>query len=116
MTNACEAMAAGAFDIARQILDNLIEAFPDWPEAWNKRAILSFIARQDEGCLADLERDARAGAAAFRRHLGFAQLCMRLHRPLEARAALAVALSIDPHLKGLRRLLDKIEPPSQTIH
>jgi tetratricopeptide (TPR) repeat protein len=116
MANACEAMAAGAFDIARQILDNLIEAFPDWPEAWNKRAVLAFIARQDAACLADIARTLELEPRHFGAISGFAQLCVRQQRPVEAKAALTVALEIDPHLKGLRELIGRLEPPRQALH
>ena len=116
MANACEAMAAGAFDLAKPILDELVERYPDWPEAWNKRAILAFIARQDEACLADIERTLRLEPRHFGAISGFAQLCVRQHRHVEAKAALTIALEIDPHLRGLRELIDKLETPRETMH
>jgi tetratricopeptide (TPR) repeat protein len=116
MSNACEAMAAGAFDIASQILDNLIAAFPDWPEAWNKRAVLAFIARQDARCLADLEKTLELEPRHFGAISGFAQLCARNQRPIEAKAALSVALSIDPHLKGLREMMQTLDTSRASMH
>ncbi|MCU0883983.1 MAG: hypothetical protein MUC44_03395 [Beijerinckiaceae bacterium] len=116
MANACEAMAAGAFDLAKPILDELVERYPDWPEAWNKRAILAFIARQDEACLADIERTLRLEPRHFGAISGFAQLCVRQRRHVEAKAALTIALEIDPHLRGLRELIDKLETPRETMH
>jgi tetratricopeptide (TPR) repeat protein len=116
MANACEAMAAGAFDLAKPILDELVARYPDWPEAWNKRAILAFIARQDEACLADIERTLQLEPRHFGAISGFAQICVRQKRPVEAKAALAIALEIDPHLKGLRELMDAIETPRRAMH
>jgi tetratricopeptide (TPR) repeat protein len=116
MANACEAMAAGAFDIAGQILDNLIAAFPDWPEAWNKRAVLAFIAKQDAQCLSDIERTLELEPRHFGAISGFAQLCVRKRRTVEAKAALTIALEIDPHLKGLRDLMVRLEPPRHAVH
>ncbi len=116
MSNACEAMAAGAFDLARPILDGLVERYPDWAEAWNKRAILSFVAKQDDACLADIERTLRLEPRHFGAISGFAQICMRQRRPVEARAALMIALEIDPHLRGLRELIKTLGAPGHAIH
>ena len=38
MGAAVEALEAGALDDARGFLDLLVEQYPDWSEAWNKRA------------------------------------------------------------------------------
>lgn len=116
MANACEAMAAGAFDLAKPILDELVARYPDWPEAWNKRAILAFIAKQDEACLADIERTLQLEPRHFGAISGFAQICVRQRRPVEAKAALTIALEIDPHLKGLRELLETLDTPRQSMH
>jgi hypothetical protein len=116
MANACEAMAAGAFDLAKPILDNLVGAYPDWPEAWNKRAILSFVNRNDNHCLADIERTLLLEPRHFGAISGFAQLCMRQQRHVEAKAALTVALEIDPHLQGLRELVASIDTPRARLH
>ncbi len=116
MANACEAMAAGAFDLAKPILDELVARYPDWPEAWNKRAILAFIGRQDEACLADIERTLQLEPRHFGAISGFAQICVRQRRPVEAKAALTIALEIDPHLRGLRELIETLDTPRHSMH
>jgi tetratricopeptide (TPR) repeat protein len=116
MANACEAMAMGAFDLAKPILDELVARYPDWPEAWNKRAILAFIAKQDEACLDDIERTLRLEPRHFGAISGFAQICVRQRRPVEAKAALTIALEIDPHLRGLREIIDRLDSPRAAMH
>ncbi len=116
MANACEAMAAGAFDLAKPILDELVARYPDWPEAWNKRAILSFIARHDEACLADIEQTLQLEPRHFGAISGFAQICVRQRRHIEAKAALTIALEIDPHLLGLRELMKTLDTPKRSMH
>jgi tetratricopeptide (TPR) repeat protein len=115
MNSACEAMAAGALDLAKPILDRLVEEYPDWPEAWNKRAILSFIAHDDEACLADMARTLELEPRHFGAISGFAQLCVRRSQPIEAKAALEIALGIDPHLRGLRELMTTLKAPSSRL-
>lgn len=116
MSHACEAMAAGALDLAAPMMDRLVEAHPNWPEAWNKRGILRFILRDNEGCLADIARALELEPRHFGAIAGFAQLCLRLDRPIEARAALAVAIEINPHLHGLRELMNDIRLPAGSLH
>lgn len=108
MMQACEAMAAGALDLARPILDRLVEQHPDWPEAWNKRAVLSFITRQDAHSISDIARTLELEPRHFGAISGFGQICVRHGRLIEARAAFQVALGIDPHLKGLREMVAQI--------
>ena len=58
MVAAVEAIAAGARDLAKPILDSLVNEHPEWAEAWNKRATLAFIEKRDNDSIADI-----AGAA-----------------------------------------------------
>ena len=55
MAEAIEGINIGALGAARTLLNNIIAPYPDWAEAWNKRATLSFIEKQDAECLADIE-------------------------------------------------------------
>ena len=36
-------LAHGRFDAAERLLDGLVRDYPDWAEAWNKRATLYFL-------------------------------------------------------------------------
>lgn len=116
MAAACEAMSCGALDLAAPLLDRLVAEHPSWPEAWNKRAILRFMTHDDAGCLADIARALELEPRHFGAMAGFAQLCLRLGRPIEARAALAIAIEINPHLRGLRELMDGIRTPKHLLH
>lgn len=116
MSRACEAMAAGAPDLAAPMLDRLVAAHPTWPEAWNKRAILRFIGRDYAGCLADIAHALELEPRHFGAISAFAQLCLKIGRPIEARAALAVAIEINPHLRGVRELMNQIVTPRGALH
>jgi tetratricopeptide (TPR) repeat protein len=108
MAAAIEAMDLGAFDLARPILDRLVEHEPDWPEAWNKRGTLAFIEKRDGDALADIARTLRLEPRHFGAISGFGQICLRHGRLAEARAAFQVALAINPHLCGLSEAIDDI--------
>jgi tetratricopeptide (TPR) repeat protein len=116
MIAAVEAIAAGARDLARPILDGLIEDFPDWAEAWNKRATLSFIERRDEESIEDIERTLELEPRHFGAILGFAQICLRHGLTQEAKAAFETALALNPHIAGLHDVVRDLAATNRTLH
>ncbi len=108
MVAAVEAMAAGALDLAKPLLERLTAAFPDWAEAWNKRATLAFIEKNDEEALAYIERTLTLEPRHFGAVAGFAQICLRHDRMREARAAFQIAQGINPHLDGLPEMIREL--------
>ncbi len=116
MIAAVEAIAAGARDLAKPILDSLVEDFPTWPEAWNKRATLAFIEKRDVESVADIVRTLELEPRHFGAILGFAQICLRHGRIQEAKAAFEVALEINPHIAGLHDVVKDLAGSIRTLH
>lgn len=116
MGAAVEAMASGALDRAKPLLDHLTERYPDWSEAWNKRATLSFIEKRDADSLRDIERTLELEPRHFGAISGFGQICLRNGYLNEARVAFQVALAINPHLEGLREIIEDLDPQSLMLH
>ncbi|MCB8819344.1 tetratricopeptide repeat protein [Microvirga rosea] len=116
MGAAIEALASGALKKARPLLDDLIARHPDWPEAWNKRATLSFIEKRDTDSLNDIAQTLELEPRHFGAISGFGQICLRHGRLNEARAAFQIALSINPHLTDLREILDDLAPQNLMLH
>ena len=116
MGAAVEALASGALDEARTLLDRLVAWHPDWAEAWNKRATLAFIERRDCESLADIARTLELEPRHFGAVAGFGQICLRHGHLNEARAAFQVALTINPRLQGLREILDDLSPEALMLH
>jgi tetratricopeptide (TPR) repeat protein len=116
MGAAVEAMASGALDTARPLLDHLTDQYPDWAEAWNKRATLSFIEKRDAESLEDIERTLRLEPRHFGAIAGFGQICLRNGHLNEARAAFQVALSINPYLDGLKDIIEDLDPQMLMLH
>ncbi|MHB2167372.1 tetratricopeptide repeat protein [Alsobacter sp. R-9] len=108
MAIAIEAMGAGALDLALPVLDDLVEAFPDWAEAWNKRGTLHFVEKRDAAAVDDIARALQLEPRHFGAVSGFGQVCLRQGRFAEAKAVFQVALRINPHLEGLREAIVEI--------
>jgi tetratricopeptide (TPR) repeat protein len=101
---------------ARPMLDRLVEQYPDWAEAWNKRATLAFIEKRDEDSLADIVRTLELEPRHLGAILGFGQICMRHARVEEAKAAFEVALGLNPHLDGLPELVSDLSARPRVLH
>jgi Flp pilus assembly protein TadD len=109
-------MASGALKQARPLLDHLVETYPDWAEAWNKRATLAFIEKRDADSVRDIEQVLEREPRHFAAVSGFGQICLRNGHLNEARVAFRVALTLNPHLEGLRELIDELDPQTLMLH
>jgi tetratricopeptide (TPR) repeat protein len=113
---AVEAIQQGARDLARPMLDRLVREYPDWAEAWNKRATLAYIERRDGDSLEDIARTLELEPRHLGAILGFGQICMRHRRLPEAKAAFEVALGLNPHLHGLSDLVSDLSARPAKLH
>jgi tetratricopeptide (TPR) repeat protein len=116
MSAACQAMAAGARDLARPILDELVRDYPEWAEAWNKRATLEFLERNDSDSLSDITKTLQLEPRHFGAILGFAQICLRNKRIPEAKAAFQIAMELNPHIVGISDIVTSLDTNRRRLH
>lgn len=102
-------LAQGRFDAAERLLDGLVRDYPDWAEAWNKRATLYFLQDRDEESVADIEATLRLEPRHFGALGGFGQICLRQDEPISARLAFERALKVNPHLDGMREIVSELD-------
>ena len=86
---------------ARAALDALCDLYPDWAEAWNKRATLAFIELRDADAVADIVETLAREPRHFGALAGFGQIALRNGYPAAALAAYETALALNPHLDEL---------------
>lgn len=117
MNKAIAGIARRRIDDAERDLSGLVADFPEWAEAWNKRATLRFLAERDADSLADIRRTLELEPRHFGAISGFAQICLRQGRPDAAVFALQTALEINPFLHAARTALMAIQNGgSSTLH
>jgi predicted Zn-dependent protease len=116
MNAAIEAMVAGAFDLAKPILDQLVQQWPDWAEAWNKRATIAFAEKRDTEALIDIQRTLLLEPRHFGAIIGFGQICMRHRHFIEAKAAFEIANRIHPHISSLQGVIDDLSAAQSLKH
>lgn len=114
---ATRAIAREEFTRARGLLDPLVRDHPDWAEAWNKRATLSYLEGRDAECFEDIRRALELEPRHFGAICGFAQVCLRRGERSAALTAFEVALGIHPHLGGVLAAVEDLrETLSVSLH
>ncbi|MFM8745732.1 MAG: tetratricopeptide repeat protein [Aestuariivirga sp.] len=105
----------GAPAEALAMLDRLIGAFPDFAEAWNKRATLYFMMKRYDSSLADIARTLDLEPRHFGALAGKGMILMRQKDYAGARAAYEEALAVNPNLEQVKDALKELDRLEQGI-
>ncbi len=110
-------LSDGALVEAEAIFDELIEDYPDWAEAWNKRATVLFLMHRDAMSVMDIHRTLELEPRHYGALGGFAQICVRNGAPDAARQALSRLLTLNPHAPGIAETVAALgDDKPKTIH
>ena len=96
MSEGLVAMSAGNLDRAENLFTKLIEANPNFTEAWNKRATLRFMLWDFEGSLNDVEKVLILEPRHFGALSGLGMIHLRLGDPKRALKAYEDLVNIFP--------------------
>ncbi len=108
MERAVQAMARRRYEDAETILDSLVQDYPAWSEAWNKRATLYFIMDRDDAAMVDIGQTLDLEPRHFGALAGLGMICERHGEPEAARFAYQQALTIHPHMDAIRARLQEL--------
>lgn len=93
---------------AEAMLTRLIRDFPEYAEAWNKRATLYFLMGEDAKSVHDIHRTLEIEPRHFGAICGFGQLCLRHARREGALFSFGQALRVNPHLGAVREAYEQL--------
>ena len=108
LVQAERAMRAGQERIAVSILSTVIDQYPDFTEAWNKRATVYFILQDYDRSLADISEVLAREPRHFGALSGLGLIYQRLGKKKKALTAFRRALAIHPHLSDARRAIKRL--------
>lgn len=108
MECAIAAIAGRNYCEAERTLNDLVAGYPDWSEAWNKRATLYFLQGRDRESVSDITRTLELEPRHFGALSGFAQICLRHNQPDAALVAFDAVLAINPHLPVVQIARDEL--------
>ena len=98
-------LSAGDVAAATSILDDLVDALPDFAEAWNRRAVLKFMTQDYDLAIADCEMAIELNPAHFGALHGLGLCHAALGNYSAAIGAFRAALEIQPHAIENQRLI-----------
>jgi hypothetical protein len=117
MQRAIKALGSGDVTEAGRVLNALVQEWPAWSEAWNKRATLRFIEGRDVDSLDDIGQTLLLEPRHFGAVSGFAQICIRAGDLTAALTAFEHVLNINPNQEGARRAVEVLRRQApQTLH
>ncbi|HLS84785.1 MAG TPA: tetratricopeptide repeat protein [Burkholderiales bacterium] len=99
-------IAARRYDIAETRLTMLLRHDPGYAEAWHKRATLYYLLGRDDECLEDIRRTLALEPRHFAAILHFVEILLASGARADVRYACFAALTLHPHLRRARELLD----------
>lgn len=101
-------MNSQQYNDALLIFTQLIESFPDYAEAWNKRATLYYIVADYDNSLADIEKTLELEPRHFGALSGLGLIHIQRGELQQAKAAFESLLKIHPHSPNAQENLDTV--------
>jgi tetratricopeptide (TPR) repeat protein len=109
------AMNAHEYDAAEKMLIQLIEVYPDYAEAWNKRATLYFMEGRYDASLIDIEHVLDLEPRHFGALGGKAMILRAQGKDREALKVMRETLSINPHADSVAQAIKDLLKGSPDI-
>jgi tetratricopeptide (TPR) repeat protein len=100
---------------ALHILDSLIKVHPDFMEAWNKRATVYYMLGDYNKSVADIMQVLDREPRHFGALSGLGMIRQKQGDLAAAREAYREALSVNPHMEGIKRALQEIDAKERPI-
>jgi len=109
MTAAVEAMTAGRYTVALNLLNNLVADQPDFAEAWNRRATVHYLLGDFEQSLADIEKTLALEPRHFGAISGIGLIMLQAGENEKAMHAFERVLEISPQNMGAAKSIKDLE-------
>lgn len=117
MHAAIRSLEGNDFDRAGKTLDRMVQRWPNWAEAWNKRATLHFLQDHDVESLSDIVDTLQREPRHFGALSGCGQICLRSGHMKPALLVFERVLELNPGEKSMRQTIEMIRKRVKiTVH
>lgn len=103
------AMAGRQLAAAERIFDRLVKRFPDYAEAWNKRATVHYLRGNYSASVADIQKVLDLEPRHFGALSGLGLIYDAVGEPEAALRSFEAALAINPHLDSTRSRVNDLQ-------
>lgn len=115
LQQATKAMNDGAPKESLSILNRLVGTYPNFPEAWNRRATLYYLMKRDTEALLDIQRVLDLEPRHFGALAGRGLIYQRQKKFTAARKAFEEALKLNPGLEAVKDAIKELERQERDI-
>ena len=117
MLAAVRSLEGSDFISAGKTLDRMVSRWPNWAEAWNKRATLHFLEERDVDSLSDIVDTLQREPRHFGALAGFGEICMRSGDMESSLLAFERVLVLNPGAPKLRQTVENMRKKvERTVH
>jgi len=110
MVRATQAAQQQQQDLALSLLDSVIDLYPDYIEAWSRRATLYFARRELGRAVSDIEQVLRLEPRHFTAMVGLGMIFQQLGEDRQALTAFKRALEVNPHVERIPEIIRRLTP------
>ena len=104
-----EQMTHGRAQAAIDTFTEIIGLKPDFAEGWNKRATVYFFIGEYEKSLRDCDEVIKRNPQHWGVLSGYGQIYLQLDKPEEALTYFQRALTVNPNLQQVKRMIEQLE-------
>ena len=109
MAKATEAMEAGRYEEAIQLLDQIVTKKPDFAEGWNRRATVYYLAGELRKSIADCDQVLKRNPGHFGALSGLGQIYLQLQDEETALKWFRRALEVNPNMLSVEMNVRMLE-------
>lgn len=102
-------LQAGELEPALREFEIVVHKAPDFAEGWNKRATVRYMLGDFTGSVADIRRTLSLEPRHFGALSGLGMIYDALEKPESAIRAFEAALSLNPHMPGVRHRVEELK-------
>jgi tetratricopeptide (TPR) repeat protein len=95
-------------ELARKLLDHIVELAPDFAEGWNRRAYLNYMDNNLPRALGDLRRTLALDPNHFKALEGLAQILREIGEKKAALKAFQQLLEVHPYWSGAKQAIEEL--------
>jgi tetratricopeptide (TPR) repeat protein len=103
MSRAITSIESKNYPLGLEVLDQLVELYPDWAAAWNERATLRYLSNDIDGAMSDIGRVLKAEPRQFDALNGLAAMLLSAGLDKRALEILKNSLSIYPRQPDIEK-------------
>lgn len=103
-----KAMGSGRLDMALRLSNQLIDSSPEFAEAWNKRATIHYLMRNNVASVADIRETVRLEPRHFGAISGLGMIFLRENNLPAALEAFEQVLLISPASSNAQRSVERV--------